>query len=93
MILKTQIENFKVELAGKNIQPRLCKFVILFKAFEEIMQLPRRQKREPEYILIIYVFQLRKFAIVGKKDFSEVQKINIYISSTSLPLTLYEIVH
>ena len=57
------------------------------------MQLPRRQKREPEYILIIYVFQLRKFAIVGKKDFSEVQKINIYISSTSLPLTLYEIVH
>lgn len=42
---------------------------------------------------MIYAFQLRKFAIVEKKGSLEVQKINIDISSTLLPLMSYKIVH
>lgn len=61
-----QVEHFKVELANKSIQASLCKFVTYF--FQDIwgnMQLLRPQ--EKRYILMIYVFQLRKFAIVKKK--------------------------
>lgn len=40
--------------------------------------------------MMIYVFQLRRFAIVENKDSLEVKKINIYISSTPLPLMPYK---
>lgn len=61
---------------------------MIFKTFEEIYSSWDLRKKDPEYVLVIYTFQFRKFAIVGKKVSLEVQKISIYISSTPLPLML-----
>lgn len=87
MILKIQVEKFEVELADKSIQPSLCK-VVIFNVFGGKNVVAETSERDPEYVLMIDVFQFRKFAIVGKKGSLEVQKINIYISSTPLPLML-----
>lgn len=71
-----QIEHFKVELADKSIQAIVNLWLVFFSRL--LRKYAVAETSGKRYILMIYVFQLRKFAIVKKKKgFLEVQKINI----------------
>lgn len=65
-MLKIQVEKLKVELADKSISNQA--FVNLgFSRHLEKNVVAETSESDPEYILMIDVFQFRKFAIVGEK--------------------------